>query len=458
MLLAVRFACAGVVHIQGTVSNAGDDNLQCTIVPNALHAERVGVVIPLKEGRFDRRLEISGAAFLSFSDGTNHFGGLVEPGDSITIRYDRSDFANSISYSGTGKDKFEITYSIGQIKILSRTALAAAKKQRFPVDYMFAAIDSLRDAVGARIARSASSMRGESRMQLLGYLSATELITKHNGLAGIFGDSFNNILSNHKDQLSEASVTRMHELLRFDDAFYNSRLYVDALTTIASIYLEENIQPQTSDFPARKYQLLADLLPEKLRSPVIYQTLKSDVSNSTGNEKAVLNAIDQLTDDSLKQIITDLLAGTKLLRAGDMAPAFSMENLAGEKVNLESFRGKTVYLDFWFASCGPCHLLFKSIEPVKKRFENDDRVVFLTVSVDNQQTWKKAITKFGVKGYHVFTENKLREHPIIKSYNVTGYPTTYIIDPAGRFHSIRPSQNPDMLAAQIEESLGVSKK
>jgi len=78
------------------------------------------------------------------------------------------------------------------------------------------------------------------------------------------------------------------------------------------------------------------------------------------------------------------------------------------------------------------------------------------VSVDNEMTWKRAISKFGVKGYHAFTENKLREHTIIQSYHVTVYPTTYIIDPAGRIHAIQAANNPDVLKKQIEEAIAAT--
>lgn len=454
MFLIVRTVSAGDVHIQGVVRNAGGESLQCTIVSTSLYTGNLGVVLPLQSGQFHHRFEVSGTTFLSFSDGANYFGGFVEPGDSIVIHYDKSDFANSISYHGAGKEKFEITSSINQMKVFVRKAVATAKLQSFPVDYMFASIDSLKDAVNKNMTLFRNSMSRESHMQLLGYLSATELLAKHNSLAAIFGDSYNHILTKHQDKLSEASKQSMQKLLIFDEAHYNSRFYADAVKVLASIYLEENVQPQTSDYAERKYQLLASFIPGKLRSPVIFLTLKSDISNSTNaiGDPVLQNAIEQLADQRLKEILTGMLAETTLIREGDFAPEISVQNLSGEKVSLASFRGKTVYLDFWFAACGPCHALFKSIEPVKKQFENDDRVVFLTVSVDNQTTWKKAITKFGVKGYHVFTEDKLREHPIIKSYNVSAFPTTYIIAPNGRFYSLRPSNNPEILGRQIEES------
>lgn len=451
-------ASAGIVHIRGTVGHSTEENLQCTVVSSSLQTKHSIVVIPMQDGRFYHQFELSMPTFLSFSDGTNYFGGFVEPGDSIVINYDRLDFDNSFTYSGTGKEKFEIAYSINQIRAFPRKHQAVAKTNSFPVDYMFSKIDSLKETASTRIALS--SMSRESNAQLLGMLAAAELLAKRSSLVAIFGDSYNAILANHREKLSNSSIERMQKLWSFDEAHYKSRFYIEAVHVITAIHLEEDIQPVTSNFAGRKYEFLAQMVPGKLRSSVIFLELKSDLSDRTGeiNEPVIRNAADQLTDPLLKETILDMLAGTRMLRVGDNAPDFSVRNLSGEKVNLASFHGKTIYLDFWFATCGPCHLLFKALEPVKKQFEHDDRVVFLTVSVDNESAWKKAIAKFGVKGYHVFTENKLREHPIIQSYNIGAYPTTYIIDPAGKFHSIRPSQNPDILSKEIEESIRTSGK
>lgn len=455
LLFAVPPAFAGPVRIQAQVRNATEENLQCTVVSNNLTSNPLGIVIPMKDGHFSYQFDVKEATFLNFSDGTNYFGGFVEPGDSILIAYDRLDFANSISYTGKGSEKFKIVHSIMDFKRIARTVATAAKAHRYPVDDMFPAIDSLKNDVRHRIDLTADSMSADCYKRLLGALAATAQQAKQSGLVAVFGESYNNIMANHREKLSDASIVQMKKLLDYEEALYDSRFYVDAVKSLASIHIEENLRPVTDNFEERKYQLLIEMLPQKLHTPVLFMALKSDIKTAPAevNEPVVLNAVQLLTDSRLKQNILNLLTARSVLKAGEKAPEFSLQNLAGEKIDLATFHGKTIYLDFWFAGCGPCHALFKSIEPVKKHFDKDDRVVFLTVSIDNEMTWKRAIHKFDVKGYHAFTENKLREHPMIKSYNVTVYPSTYIIDPTGRLHTVQAANNPDMLRRQIEESI-----
>lgn len=460
MLFWVCTVSAEAVRVMGSVRNLSSATIECAIIPNQLDAKPMGIVIPVKDGHFSHQFEVSEPTFLSFNDGTNYFGGLIAPGDSIYVQYDQTAFGSSIIFSGLGKEKFEIVQAINQVKSLLKKHLIPAKTDKFPVDYMFAVIDSADLGIRRQIASNKGLMSQGSQTELLGYLSATALQTKLSSLVAIFGDSYGNILTQHRDKLSPKSIAQMQQLLQFDEAYYKSKFYVRAVESAASIYLEENVAPETKDFVSQKYRRLSDMLPEKLRAPVVFLALVSDISHSSGETKdsVYIKGADLLNDKKLNKSILEILSKTRSLKAGDQAPEFSIQNLSGEKVTLTSFQGKTIYMDFWFAACGPCHLLFKSIEPVKMQFKNDDRVVFLTVSIDNESTWKKAITKYGVGGYHVFTDNKLREHPIIKAYNINAYPTTFIINPKGRFHSVNPSNNPEILRKQIEESLDISKQ
>ena len=188
---------------------------------------------------------------------------------------------------------------------------------------------------------------------------------------------------------------------------------------------------------------------------MLYLFLKNEIkaTNDITIESIIKQSFPSLKDSAFENAILTILVTSRKLKVGAVAPDFSVEDKAGNKVSLTSFKGKVIYIDFWFATCTPCHALFNEIKPVKEYFKPDTNVVFLTVSVDNRETWEKALLKFNIEGFPVFTENKFRNHPILSSYNVTEYPTTYIIDKKGIIVNIAPSSNAAELKKELETIL-----
>jgi cytochrome oxidase Cu insertion factor (SCO1/SenC/PrrC family) len=129
-----------------------------------------------------------------------------------------------------------------------------------------------------------------------------------------------------------------------------------------------------------------------------------------------------------------------------------------KKLRWNPLKARLSFFDFWYAACGPCHALFETIKPVKKHFSDNDKVVFLSVSIDKKELWKASLKKFDISGYHVFTENKESSHPVIYAYKVGGYPTTCLIDGNGKIFMSNPSNKPEELIEQIKEVIKISEK
>jgi cytochrome c biogenesis protein CcmG/thiol:disulfide interchange protein DsbE len=55
---------------------------------------------------------------------------------------------------------------------------------------------------------------------------------------------------------------------------------------------------------------------------------------------------------------------------GSMAPAFELKNIAdGKPVQLSSFRGKAVLLNFWATWCGPCKIEMPWLVDLQKKYQ-----------------------------------------------------------------------------------------
>lgn len=298
-------------------------------------------------------------------------------------------------------------------------------------------------------------MSTESFNLLNSLIKAYALRTKYNGAIGIFGDAYDSILKKQQSRLTTSSERAIQNLLKFDGSLSYSYFYTSNVASIFSAYYDENIKPKIGDNLQSKYNYLSKQLPLKLKSPVLFLFIEREIRQN--KDAAIESIIEQSfpfsKDSTYKKFIAQKLTDARALKNGMPAPDFSLENTNGEIVYLSSFKGKVIYMDFWFAACEPCHKLFNDIKSIKEYFKTDSNIVFLTISVDNIEVWKKALLKFNIPGYHAFTENKFRDHPVIKAYNVTGYPTTYLIDKKGKIFNINPSHNPDELKKEIEAAL-----
>ncbi len=443
--------------ISGNIKNLPDKHsIKCSFISGSVLDDISAIVIPVIEGNFSYRLDIKKTTFLSLAENKNYYAGFIQPGDSIVISYDAADFPNSLSFSGKGNEKFNLLQPINKIRSDFAPVITFAKNKNFPVDYFFFKIDSTQKKLSEQILSSKPFMNNESFKQTNSYLASTVLSTKYFGLQDIFSDSYNNILLKQQSKLSAASKLNLHNLLKFNDSYSNSYFYLKAVYNVLSIHYENNVLPTSPDNNlADKYNYLQKILPPNLKSPILFLFLKNEIKNTNNAtiEPIIKQSFPLLKDSGYKRNILTALAVSRKLKNGSQAPDFSLEDKDGNKVNLASFKGKVIYMDFWFAACTPCHKLFEETKAVKKYFSLDSNVVWLTVSIDSRDIWENALKKFNISGYHVFTENKFRDHPIIKSYNVTEYPTTYLIDRNGLILNINPPHNSGELRREIETAL-----
>jgi cytochrome c biogenesis protein CcmG, thiol:disulfide interchange protein DsbE len=116
------------------------------------------------------------------------------------------------------------------------------------------------------------------------------------------------------------------------------------------------------------------------------------------------------------------------LRKGDLAPPLRLPTLDGGVVDLASFRGKLVVLNFWATWCPPCVEEMPSLEKLHRALGPVGLVV-IGVSVDeNEETLRAFLQKVGV------TFPTLRDpggRGPTAAYNTTGYPETFVVDPQG---------------------------
>lgn len=305
-------------------------------------------------------------------------------------------------------------------------------------------------------------MSDDTYRLLLGDIKGSFLANRNRCVGFIYHENADETLKSRQKELTSYSKSVLQNLMKFDKNFANSRTYIKEVYTILfTNYDYLMVTQKVSNNLFNKYRYFDSLLPEELKIPVLTLFLQKDISSlNSGNEiETLIKNIYKLPKDSAyKNYITKIYKAaidTADFRKGMAAPDFILENSNGEKVSLATFKGKILYIDFWYAACGPCHALMEKLKPVKEHFSTNKNIVFLYISIDQKDVWKKSLIKYNINGYHAYTENLEGDHPIINAYKVSGYPTTCLIDKNGNIFNAQPSNIPDDLQKQINEALKV---
>jgi thiol-disulfide isomerase/thioredoxin len=101
-----------------------------------------------------------------------------------------------------------------------------------------------------------------------------------------------------------------------------------------------------------------------------------------------------------------------------------LSTLSGERIDMDEFENKTVFINFWATWCGPCIKEMPTIASAQAML-NDKDVVFLMASNEDADI----IQRFSKKLTYDFRYAKLENMEDLK---ILALPTTFIFDPSGQ--------------------------
>ncbi|WP_172917822.1 TlpA family protein disulfide reductase [Capnocytophaga canis] len=196
---------------------------------------------------------------------------------------------------------------------------------------------------------------------------------------------------------------------------------------------------------------------EKVRSQNIkaaYQeTISGLIDHGNPNNELIYNYImkNSASEKLRKECEYIFLNTEKSVKKGSKSPSFSFENEKGEKVSLEDFRGKLVYIDVWASWCGPCISEIPYLKKLEADFKGKE-VVFVSISKDiKKEHWQQALEKHQLKGIQLWGGNK---SDFYDAYFINSIPRFILIDKKGKVISpSAPEPSAPKIKELIEESL-----
>lgn len=127
--------------------------------------------------------------------------------------------------------------------------------------------------------------------------------------------------------------------------------------------------------------------------------------------------------------------------AGEAAPGFSLRDINGKEVSLDSYKGKVVLVNFWATWCGPCKLEMPHLDKMDRELEEKGFEV-ISISTDDARASSKVkpLVKRGGYGFTVLLD---KDTTVVSQYNpAKTLPYNVLIDRAGNIHKVYQGYNP----------------
>ena len=112
---------------------------------------------------------------------------------------------------------------------------------------------------------------------------------------------------------------------------------------------------------------------------------------------------------------------------------FNIKDLEGQVIDFNRFKGKTIFLNMWATWCGPCRVEMPAIDELYKKVKDNDKIVFVMLSIDKSENFTKVVDFTREKGF-AFPVYVPSGH-LPKQLQVPMIPTTLVVNSDGKIVS-----------------------
>jgi len=145
-------------------------------------------------------------------------------------------------------------------------------------------------------------------------------------------------------------------------------------------------------------------------------------------------------------------------KINEKAPLFKMTSTNGDAIDLSSYKGKVILIDFWASWCGPCRKEFPFLIELKEKYGKDGFEI-IAINIDTKE---KNMNRFILKqkndvNFPIIWDPKSE---LAKIYKPETMPTTFILDKNGIIkakHNGFKNSSKDEYESLINELLGSTK-
>lgn len=119
------------------------------------------------------------------------------------------------------------------------------------------------------------------------------------------------------------------------------------------------------------------------------------------------------------------------IKIGDDFVDIEQVDTANKIIRLADFKGKVILIEFWGSWCGPCREENPSLMKIYNNYKSQGFEIFGVATETDRKQWIKAIEADSLTWINVTDFNGTNNKAAI-TYGVTGYPTNFLINKAGK--------------------------
>lgn len=379
--------------------------------------------IAIKDGTFAIDLAINKPVIKMLTFGSTFKNIFLQPGETLDISFDALKIDSTFKFGG----------SLASENVLLDSISGKLKK----VDYNYIYNESLENA-----GKYLDSMSAANKQYIETLIVDQPLSTHFEEYAKAMAE-YNNaalkiMLGERQDEQPNNYYDFINQLSLENDDYLDIWEYRFFLSYYVEMKANKRIQPDSVKIAEpdalfdENLSVIKELKNENIRDYALFNALNMRLSEKglVGFENYYTYFKEHNKDPHYAEQLKLLYEEKQLLAKGQPAPTFTLEDVDGNLVSLNDFRGKYVYIDFWQTLCPRSGQELPFLLNLHSDYQ-DDNVEFVSISVnEDENVWRDYVKKNKNMGTSLRVPNSW-DSKTFTDYQVFGLPTFILIDTEG---------------------------